>query len=168
MPWLRKRENVVPHAVVRLPLDRKTFFAALDVVRQRAVRKSKTSLFVDHVNNATRVQRPHATRSRFDRNDCTFLNPHAVRHKRHPAKLKMPPLLQRFNRPSISLTTVAQLNTIVIECVTGGTRGVDVGSRSADFRITERKLYLAGDVPGDISIGRLGESKHQLSLRARG
>ena len=121
MPRPGKRENVIPNAVIiLLPFDQKPFFTTFDVIRQRPVRKTKTFRFIEDINDATRVYRPYATSACFNRNNSARFNLHAVRHKRDPAELELPPLLHRLNCTSVNLAATPKLHAIVIECVARG------------------------------------------------
>src|SRR5690349_19887201 len=107
MPRLRKGENVVPDAVVApIPCNQKTLLTAFDMIRQRAVSKTEAHhcliapaslvayassflVFINNVNHATRVQRPHPKRQRLHCDDRVLLNLDALRRDSYPTEIKL-------------------------------------------------------------------------------
>jgi len=67
------------------------------MIGQGPVREAKPSWFVDDVNDATRIQRPHPKRTRLNRHCRSDFDRNAARHNRHPAEIKLLPFLQRLN-----------------------------------------------------------------------
>src|SRR5690349_2500696 len=109
------------------------------MIRQRPVREAESIRFIDDVNNATSVQGPHPAGPCFNRHSRAFFDLHIAWHKRHPTKVKLPPLLQRRDRARVNVRAASELDAIVIHVVAAW-RHRSISQCGAYFAVTERKL----------------------------
>src|SRR6266850_4482293 len=121
MTRLRESKDVIPHGVVLfVPFNGEAFFAALNVVTQGAICKSKSfdrPVFVDKINNPRGAERPRSEGPRFYCHGCTNFKRDARRNKLHPTKIELPPLAQCCDCALIILLSTAKLYAIVIDSV---------------------------------------------------
>jgi len=130
------------------------------MIRQGPVSETKPSRFADDVNDATCIQRPHPEGTRLNRDRRADFNRNTTRHNRHPAEIKLLPVLQQLNRAVETRLTFSELNAIVIDGVSLRRSRV----RSTNFRVREWQLALTGDETCYICFARLSNPKHPVNL----
>src|SRR5262249_14721335 len=94
-PRLRKRCDVVPNGTVRMKLDGETFLTKLNMRRQRPKGKSETAnwlVLVNRVDDAGRIQPPHAPYARCHSNGLTSDDWCIGWENARPGIGKLPPL----------------------------------------------------------------------------
>jgi len=121
---LGKRKDVVTDAAgVPVPLDQKSFLAALDVARQRAVRKAelrdRPGRF-HHVHDPPGVEPPHAEGTPHHCHDRTGLYRSVRRPRLDPAQSELLPAAQGGTCRTKYEFSFAQLNPGVIHVITNG------------------------------------------------